>query len=48
MSAAIYTRQSIEKKDSESIDVQIEYAKNILSRMRILRYFPIRDTPAKT
>ena len=30
MSAAIYTRQSIEKKDSESIDVQIEYAKRYL------------------
>ena len=30
MSAAIYTRQSIEKKDSESIDVQIEYAKKYL------------------
>ncbi len=30
MPAAIYTRQSIEKKDSESIDVQIEYAKRYL------------------
>ncbi len=30
MSAAIYTRQSIEKKDSESIEVQIEYAKKYL------------------
>ena len=30
MSAAIYTRQSIEKKDSESIEVQIEYAKRYL------------------
>ncbi len=30
MPAAIYTRQSIEKKDSESIEVQIEYAKRYL------------------
>ena len=30
MSAEIYTRQSIEKKDSESIEVQIEYAKKFL------------------
>lgn len=30
MSAAIYTRQSIEKKDSESIETQIEFAKRYL------------------
>ena len=34
MSAAIYTRQSIEKKDSESIDVQIEYAKKYLDQKK--------------
>ena len=30
MAAAIYVRQSIEKKDSESIEVQIEFAKRYL------------------
>lgn len=30
MSAAIYTRQSIEKKDSESIETQLEYAKKYI------------------